>query len=58
MTPATTTAANGKPRAYSYLRFSTPEQAQGDSARRQIDLATRYAATHGAHPRRHAQAPR
>jgi DNA invertase Pin-like site-specific DNA recombinase len=47
MTPATTTAANGKPRAYSYLRFSTPEQAQGDSARRQIDLATRYAATHG-----------
>jgi DNA invertase Pin-like site-specific DNA recombinase len=35
-----------KPRAYSYLRFSTPEQAQGDSARRQIDLAARYAATH------------
>jgi DNA invertase Pin-like site-specific DNA recombinase len=40
---ATTTT---KPRAYSYLRFSTPEQAQGDSARRQIDLAARYAATH------------
>jgi DNA invertase Pin-like site-specific DNA recombinase len=42
ISPATT-----KPRAYSYLRFSTPEQAQGDSARRQIDLAARYAATHG-----------
>jgi DNA invertase Pin-like site-specific DNA recombinase len=36
-----------KPRAYSYTRFSTPEQAQGDSARRQIDLAKRYAAKHG-----------
>lgn len=35
------------PRAYSYTRFSTPEQAQGDSARRQIDLAKRYAAKHG-----------
>src|SRR5579871_3978033 len=36
-----------KPRAYSYTRFSTPEQAQGDSARRQIDLAKHYAAKHG-----------
>jgi DNA invertase Pin-like site-specific DNA recombinase len=44
MTASTTTTT--KPRAYSYLRFSTPEQAQGDSARRQIDLAARYAATH------------
>jgi DNA invertase Pin-like site-specific DNA recombinase len=42
-----TASTTSKPRAYSYLRFSTPEQAQGDSARRQIDLATRYAATHG-----------
>lgn len=33
-------------RAYSYLRFSTPEQAQGDSARRQTDLAASYAARH------------
>jgi DNA invertase Pin-like site-specific DNA recombinase len=45
VTISTTTPA--KPRAYSYLRFSTPEQAQGDSARRQLDLAARYAATHG-----------
>jgi DNA invertase Pin-like site-specific DNA recombinase len=46
MTANATTTTTAKPRAYSYLRFSTPEQAQGDSARRQIDLAARYAATH------------
>ena len=34
-------------KAYSYLRFSTPEQAAGDSKRRQSDLAAKYAATHG-----------
>lgn len=34
-------------RAFSYLRFSSPEQAQGDSARRQSDLAAAYAARHG-----------
>ncbi len=34
-------------RAYSYLRFSTPEQLAGDSYRRQTDLAKRYAAKHG-----------
>jgi len=33
--------------AYSYLRFSTPEQAGGDSRRRQLDLARTYAAQHG-----------
>ncbi len=33
--------------AYSYLRFSTPEQAGGDSDRRQLDLARTYAARHG-----------
>lgn len=33
--------------AFSYTRFSTPEQAEGDSARRQIDLAQAYAAKHG-----------
>lgn len=33
--------------AYSYLRFSTPEQAGGDSHRRQLDLARAYAARHG-----------
>jgi DNA invertase Pin-like site-specific DNA recombinase len=30
--------------AYSYLRFSTPEQAAGDSRRRQIAMAEKYAA--------------
>ncbi len=33
--------------AYSYLRFSTPEQAGGDTRRRQLDLARSYAARHG-----------
>lgn len=35
------------PRAYSYLRFSTPEQAKGDSQRRQAALAEAYAQRHG-----------
>lgn len=34
-------------RAYSYIRFSTPEQAQGDSLRRQATAATAYAKLHG-----------
>jgi DNA invertase Pin-like site-specific DNA recombinase len=34
-------------KAYSYLRFSTPEQAKGDSRKRQSDLASAYAAAHG-----------
>lgn len=34
-------------KAYSYLRFSTPEQARGDSFRRQTELAAAYAAAHG-----------
>ena len=34
-------------KAYSYLRFSTPEQAKGDSHRRQTELAERYALAHG-----------
>ncbi|MFM0089260.1 recombinase family protein [Paraburkholderia sediminicola] len=34
-------------KAYSYLRFSTPEQAQGDSFRRQTSLAESYAQAHG-----------
>jgi len=41
MTPAAPT-----PRAYSYVRFSTPEQSKGDSKRRQSDLAAAYAARH------------
>lgn len=36
-----------KTKAYSYLRFSTPEQGQGDSRRRQTQLAEGYAAKHG-----------
>jgi DNA invertase Pin-like site-specific DNA recombinase len=36
-----------RPKAYSYLRFSTPEQSKGDSFRRQAKLATDYAVQHG-----------
>lgn len=36
-----------KPKAYSYVRFSTPEQMRGDSLRRQTEAAERYAALHG-----------
>lgn len=36
-----------QPKAYSYLRFSTPEQMQGDSFRRQAALADDYARRHG-----------
>lgn len=35
-----------KAKAYSYIRFSTPEQERGDSLRRQTDAAVRYAALH------------
>lgn len=34
------------PTAYSYVRFSTPEQAKGDSLRRQTEKAVQYASTH------------
>lgn len=34
-------------RAYSYLRFSSPEQIHGDSMRRQTELALNYAAQNG-----------
>src|SRR4051794_16222922 len=36
-----------RPKAYSYLRFSTPEQEEGDSVRRQSSLAEQYARAHG-----------
>jgi DNA invertase Pin-like site-specific DNA recombinase len=36
-----------RPKAYSYLRFSSPEQAAGDSFRRQSEKAAAYAAAHG-----------
>lgn len=35
------------PKAYSYLRFSTPEQMKGDSYRRQSEGAKAYALKHG-----------
>lgn len=35
------------PKAYSYIRFSTPEQIKGDSLRRQTELSARYAKDHG-----------
>lgn len=35
------------PRAYSYIRFSTPEQQTGDSFRRQYELSQAYAELHG-----------
>jgi len=35
------------PTAYSYVRFSTPEQLKGDSLRRQLELSEKYAAEHG-----------
>ena len=35
------------PKAYSYIRFSTPEQALGDSERRQVESARDYATAHG-----------
>ena len=36
-----------KPRAYSYTRFSTPEQIRGRSLDRQMEAARAYAAAHG-----------
>jgi DNA invertase Pin-like site-specific DNA recombinase len=40
-------AAVSRPKAYSYVRFSTPEQARGDSLHRQTEGARRYAASKG-----------
>ncbi len=34
-------------RVYSYIRFSTPEQAEGTSLARQLEYASRYADEHG-----------
>ena len=34
-------------KAYSYIRFSTPQQALGDSLRRQTEKAAKYAVEHG-----------
>jgi DNA invertase Pin-like site-specific DNA recombinase len=38
---------HASPRAFSYIRFSTPEQIKGDSLRRQLDLSAQYAKEHG-----------
>jgi len=42
----TTPIAERRRRAYSYSRFSTPEQARGDSLRRQTSAAAAYAEAH------------
>ena len=34
-------------KAFSYIRFSKPEQAKGDSLRRQLELSNAYATEHG-----------
>lgn len=36
-----------QPKVYSYARWSTPEQAKGDSNRRQAEAADKWAARHG-----------
>jgi DNA invertase Pin-like site-specific DNA recombinase len=40
-------AADQRPKAYSYIRFSTPEQAAGDSFQRQTEQAQAYAQRRG-----------
>ena len=46
MTVKTNTVMSTAQKAYSYIRFSTPEQAEGDSYRRQTELSARYAEEH------------
>jgi len=41
-----TTSTTPRRKAYSYVRFSTPEQAKGDSKRRQNTMAAEYAKLH------------
>ena len=36
-----------KVKAFSYIRFSTPQQALGDTLKRQSEKAAKYAAEHG-----------
>jgi DNA invertase Pin-like site-specific DNA recombinase len=43
----TMSASVPKPVAYSYIRFSTPDQAKGGSLRRQTELAEAYCHRHG-----------
>ena len=44
---ASQTTSTNAVRAYSYIRFSTPEQAEGDSLRRQLEDSIAYAEEHG-----------
>ncbi|MBN8805373.1 MAG: hypothetical protein BGO58_04855 [Sphingopyxis sp. 65-8] len=46
---ATDGALAAPPKVYSYTRFSTPEQAQGDSHRRQTEAARKWAEARGLH---------
>jgi len=46
-TIAPAAALQVKPKVYSYTRWSTPEQAKGDSNRRQAEAAAKWAARHG-----------
>ena len=46
-TPTPTNGNSSRAKAYSYLRFSTPEQERGDSFRRQTEAAQRYAEQNG-----------
>src|SRR5262245_59664551 len=41
--------SDNKPLAFSYIRFSTPEQAKGDSLRRQTEAARNWCERNGAH---------
>jgi DNA invertase Pin-like site-specific DNA recombinase len=45
--PTPQRASPMKPKAYSYIRFSSPEQAKGDSYRRQRAAALKYCAENG-----------
>jgi DNA invertase Pin-like site-specific DNA recombinase len=45
--PASSSVPIVKKKAYSYIRFSSPEQAKGDSLRRQVDASEAYAKEHG-----------
>ena len=47
MNPPEQSKTDLKPIAYSYIRFSTPEQSFGDSQRRQFELTERYCRENG-----------
>lgn len=45
--PSALSVAKTKPKAYSYIRMSTPEQLKGDSLRRQLSRTREYAEKYG-----------